>query len=101
MALTTRRTTRITPPPGPLEGKEADIIKKTRFYDAWDKDHNEKSMRQICREIGTSEGTGRLWKKQRETMGSLAYRSLRKRSTKLSRRSKVTKSICKMLIDPA
>lgn len=101
MAPTTRRTTRITPPPGPSEGHEADTVKKCRFYDAWDKDHNEKSIRQICREIGTSEGTGRLWNKQRESLGSLAYRSLRKRSTKLGRPSKVTKSMCKMLVDPA
>ena len=34
-------------------------------------------------------------------MGSLAYRSLRKRSTKLSRPSKVTKSMYKMLVDLA
>jgi transposase len=52
------------------------------------------------REIGTTEGTGRLWVKQRENMGSLAYRSLRKRSTNLGRPSKVTKSMCQMLVDP-
>jgi hypothetical protein len=34
-------------------------------------------------------------------MGSLAYRTTRKISTKLRRRSKVTKSICKILVNPA
>jgi hypothetical protein len=34
MALTTRRNLRITPPPSPFKGREADIVKKTRFYDA-------------------------------------------------------------------
>jgi hypothetical protein len=58
-------------------------------------------MRQICREIGTSEGTGRRWNKERRNLGSIAYRSTRNRSTKLGRPSKVTKSMCKMLVDPA
>jgi hypothetical protein len=57
MAPTTRRISRITPPPGPLEPNEADTVKKCRFYDAYDKDHNEKSLRQIAREKGTTEGT--------------------------------------------
>src|SRR4051812_23358715 len=34
-------------------------------------------------------------------MGSLAYRTTRKRSTKLGCRSKVTKSVCKMLVSPS
>ena len=59
MAPTTRYITRTTPPPGPSEGHKADTVKKCWFYNAWDKDHNEKSIRQIYREIGTSEGTGR------------------------------------------
>ena len=32
MALTTRRTSRITPPLASTERLEADTIKKTRFY---------------------------------------------------------------------
>ena len=98
MAPTTRRMQRVTPPPTSFE---ADTIKRTRFYDAWDHDYNEKSTRQIARDVQTSEGTARRWLKQRERMGSLAYRSLRKRSTQLGRPSKVTKSMCKMLVDPA
>ena len=98
MAPSTRRTQRSTPPPSSFE---ADTVKKTRFYDAWDCIHNEKSTRQIARDFQTSERIARRWLKEREHIGSLAYRSLRKRSTKLGRPSKVTKSMCKMLVDPA
>jgi hypothetical protein len=44
MAPTTRRTSRITPPPGPSEPKEANTIKKCRFYNAYNWDRNEKSL---------------------------------------------------------
>ena len=101
MAPTTRRNLRITPPPGPSEGQEANTVRKTRFYDAWDREHERRSMRAICRDHDITEGTGRLWKKQREELGSLAYRHTRKLSSNLGRRSKVTKSICKMLVSPS
>ena len=39
---------------------EANTIKKTRSYDTWDHDHNEKSTRQIARDTETPEGTARL-----------------------------------------
>ena len=58
-------------------------------------------MRAICRDHNISEGTGRLWKKQREELGSLAYRHTRRLSSKLGRRSKVTKSVCKKLVSPS
>jgi hypothetical protein len=101
MAPTTRRTSRITPPPGPSEGVEADMIKKTRFYHAYDKEITFKSLRQIARDEKTDEGTARRWLKQCENIGSLAYRYTRGMSTKLGRRSKITKAICQRLVDPA
>jgi hypothetical protein len=101
MAPTTRRTSRITPPPTSIERLEADTVKKTRFYSAYDKEISFKSLRQIARESNTTDPTARRWLKQRENIGSLAYRTSRKRSSKLGRRSKVTKSICKKLVDPA
>ena len=101
MAPTTRRTSRITPPPGPSEGIEADTIKKTRFFQAYDKEHTSKSLRAIARDESTTERTARRWIKQRETIGSLAYRHTRKMSKKLGKPSKVTKSMCKILVDPA
>jgi transposase len=98
MAPTTRRNLRITPPPGPSEGQEANTVRKPRFYNAWDREHENRSMRAICKDYNITEGTGRLWKKQREELGSLAYRHTRKLSSNLGRRSKVTKAVCKMLV---
>ncbi|KAE9366382.1 hypothetical protein N431DRAFT_438767, partial [Stipitochalara longipes BDJ] len=101
MAPTTRRTSRITPPPASTERLEADTVKKTRFYCAYDKEISFKSLRQIAREEETTESTARRWLKQRENIGFLAYRTTRKKSKKLGRRSKITKSLCKKLVDPA
>ena len=101
MAPTTRRIERLTPPPGPSRHIQADTIKKTRFYNAYDRDKVDKSVAAICREVGTSERTAGRWLRQRESMGSLAYRRTRNQgSTKLGRPSKVTKSMCEMLVDP-
>lgn len=55
----------------------------------------------MASEEHTDEGTARRWIKQRENMGSLAYRRTRKMSNKLGRRSKVTKKVCKMLVSPS
>jgi transposase len=101
MAPSTRQNAQITPPPGPSEGREADTIKKTRFYNIWDREHLKKSTRQICIETGTAEPTGRRWLNKHKDMGSLAYRKSRRRSSKLGRPSKVTKSMCKMLVSPS
>ena len=101
MAPTTSFTSRITPPPGPFREHEADTMKKTRFYTAYDKEIRFKSVRQIAYDSKTPESTARRLLKQRENMGSLAYRTTRMKSHKLRRPSKVTKSISKMLIDLA
>ena len=101
MAPTTRRISRITPPPVSTERLEADTIKKTRFFSVYDKEISFKSLRQITRESKTTDPTARCWLKQRENMGSLAYRTIRKKSTRLGRRLKVMKSIYKKLVDPA
>ena len=101
MAPTTRRTSRITPPPASTERLEADTVKKSRFYTAYDKEISFKSLHAIACDEKTTESTARRWLKQRENMGSLAYRTTRKISKKLGRRSKVTKAICQKLVDPA
>ena len=100
MAPTTRDTERITPPPGPSSGKEADTIKRCRFFDYWDRDHNKKSMNVIAREAGTTAPTGRRWLQQRRNMGSMAYRSTRKRSKVLGAKSRISKTTCEMLVNP-
>jgi hypothetical protein len=101
MAPSTRRNLRVTPLPGPSKGREANTVRKTRFYDAWDREHERRSIRAICKDHNITEGTGRLWKRQREELGSLAYRYTWKLSSNLGRRLKVTKSICKMLVSPS
>ncbi|XTI90610.1 hypothetical protein V2W45_1243583 [Cenococcum geophilum] len=98
MASTTRRNLRITPPPGPLEGYKANTVRKTQFYNAWDREHKHWSIRAICKDHDITEGIGRLWKKQREELGSLAYYYTRPPLSKLGRRLKVIKAVCKKLI---
>ncbi|PMD43853.1 hypothetical protein L207DRAFT_552337 [Hyaloscypha variabilis F] len=100
MALTTRRTSRITPPPGPSSGHKADTIKKTKFFHAYDKEISFKSLRQIVKDEFTIKSTARRWLKQRENMGTLAYRHTRGRLGKLRKPLKITKVMCKKLVDP-
>ncbi len=98
MALSTRRNLRVTPPPSPSKGREANTMRKTRFYDAWDREHERRSMRAIYKDYNITKGTGRLWKRQREELGSLAYYYTRKLLSNLKRRLKITKLIYKMLV---
>ena len=58
------------------------------------------SLRAISRKEGISESCGRKWKKQYENMGSLAKRRVRPNSSILGRKSRVSKSTCKMLVLP-
>jgi transposase len=101
MAPTLRGQCFHTPSPEPLANREATTTRKCRFFDALSRDGGSKSLRSISKACGIGETTGRDWKKQFENMGSLAKRKTRKRSTKLGRRSKVTKSMCKMLVSPS
>jgi transposase len=101
MAPTLRGQRFHTPSPEPLANKEATTTKKCRFFDALSRDSESKSQRQISKECGIGETTGRTWKKQFENMSSLAKRRTLKRSAKLGRRSKVSKSTCKMLVSPS
>jgi transposase len=90
-----------TPSPEPLSNREATTTRRCRFFDALSRDGGSKSLRSISKDCGIGETTGRDWKKQFESMGSLAKRKTRKRSTKLGRPSKVLKLTCKMLVSPS
>lgn len=100
MAPQTRYGRYRTPSPKPLDGKDATTTRKCRYFDAIDRNPEKKSRREIAANVGITEGTGRNWEKQRETLGSLVYRSTRKRGQKPGPASKVTKRICKKLVDP-
>lgn len=90
-----------TPSPEPLANKEASTTRRTRFFDALSQNAGSKSLRRITAECNIHESTGRKWKKQWENMGCLAKRRTRPTSTLLGRRSKVSKSTCKMLVSPS
>jgi hypothetical protein len=100
MAPNTRAKDRFTPPPGPEKGYPATTRKRMRFFDAYDRDHATKPVSQICLDEEVKESTGRYWLRQRRNLGHLAMRRTRKLSDKLGMKSKVTKSMCKMLVDP-
>ncbi|KAG9236379.1 hypothetical protein BJ875DRAFT_230041 [Amylocarpus encephaloides] len=100
MAPRTRANDRFTPPPDPSYHCPASTRKRIRFFDAFDRNRNLKSFRQICRDEGVNHCTGLRWKRQRENIGALALRTTRGTSKKLGRRSKVTTAICKMLVNP-
>lgn len=90
----------MTPPTESSEAKEATTRKRCRFFDALADRGAIESLRSISESVELPESTGRLWKKQLESMGSRAKRRTRSTSGKLGRPSKVTKSMCKKLVDP-
>jgi transposase len=90
-----------TPSPEPLASKEATTTRRTRFFDAMSQNAGSKSLRSIANECHIHESIGRKWKKQYDNMGSTAKRRVRPTSTVLGRRSRVSKSTCKMLVSPS
>ena len=48
MAPSTRSTARTMPPPKESKVREADTIKKTRFFGAWDDRHSAEPLRAIA-----------------------------------------------------
>jgi hypothetical protein len=101
MAPPTRLNPLRTPSPDPLDGHEATTRRKCKFYDALTNSKGAIPLNSISAKCGISEACGRLWKQQWMDMGSEAKRRLRPRSEILGRKSKVSKSICKMLCSPS
>jgi transposase len=100
MAPTLRGARFDTPSPELLAGRDATTTRKCRFFNALARNGGTKSMRRISKDCGITKGTGRYWKKQWESMGPLAKRSTRQRSSILGRNSKISKSTYKMLVSP-
>jgi hypothetical protein len=101
MAPPTRTHPFRTPSPEPLANREATTRRKTKFLDALVRTAGTKSLRSLSKDAGIIEGTGRYWKKQWENMGSEAKKKTRSRCKVLGRKSRVTKSMCKMLVSPS
>ncbi|PQE16394.1 hypothetical protein CJF31_00009603 [Rutstroemia sp. NJR-2017a BVV2] len=90
-----------TPSPTPLRGKEADTPRKTQFFNALARKGNSKAIRTIAKEYCIAESTARKWRQQYLDIGEEAKRYTRARSKVLGHNSRVTKSICKMLVSPS
>ena len=100
MPPSTRSTYRETTPDARIIKTEFNTLKKTRFFDAYDNRETGASIRSIAKEQHIGATTARTWLSQRATLGSIAYRSSRKRSTKLGRPLKVSKEQCLQLVNP-
>ncbi|KAG9243822.1 hypothetical protein BJ878DRAFT_102705 [Calycina marina] len=80
-----------------LHGKEATTTRKSRFFDKLARAGGSMSLRAISKNHSISESCGRKWKEQWLKMDSIAKRKTRLKFAILGRKSKVTKSVCKML----
>lgn len=101
MAPITRSKSYKTPPQSPSKVCEADIIKKTAFFHAYDTRQPGKSLAAIARECNTTSPSARRWLRQRTQIGSPVYRHTRKRATRLGRPPKLQESTFKMLVSPS
>jgi transposase len=83
----------MSPPPTPdkaLKHREADTVKKARFFEAFDARTRE-SIRSIATRCSISERTATYWLKQRRNQGSPVYQRSQKLSNRLGRQLNVTK----------
>lgn len=87
--------------PEPLKGKEARTPRKCQFFDALRREGDRKPLCKISEEAGISESCGRKWRDQYKAMGSEACRRTRPKSAILGHKSKVTKAMCKQIVNPS
>ena len=66
---------------------EPDTVRRTRFFDAFDKEFPATSLAELCRrdEPAIHPSTGRKWLQQRKSLGRDAYRRTRPQSGGLGR----------------
>jgi hypothetical protein len=84
----------------PREG-EYDTPAKARFFDAWDGREPGETLTSIAAKKAPSYATAHRWLQKRNQIGSPARRRTRKLSTRLGRRSRVSKEACEMLVSPS
>jgi hypothetical protein len=81
----------MSPPTTPnraLKHREADTVKKTRFFEAYDS--QTRGIQSLAAEHNITKQTAYKWLKQRRIQGSPAYRRSRKLSERLGRQKKIT-----------
>jgi hypothetical protein len=80
---------------------EYNTIDRTRFFNAFDLKKPSHGVGFVCHlpEVDIPSPTGRRWLKQRENIGSKAYRSQRKNSSNIGRKRKVSASDLERLTD--
>lgn len=95
MALSTRSTARPSTPVRSSRPGEYDIIKKARFFDAY---NSRIFIRAIAAVYAQSLITTHRWLKERAQLRSLGLRMIRKLSKNVGPRLKVLAKTCKMLV---
>ena len=88
-----------TTPNRALKHREADTVKKTRFFTAYNS--QTRPFQALARELQITRQTAHNWLKQRRIQGSPAYRRNRKRSTRLGRQPKLENEQIQHLISPS
>lgn len=98
MAPPTRLNPFRTPSPEPLNRRNATTRRRSHFIDKLVASKGKTSILQLSKECGINEKTGRNWKEEYLTKGSLAKRRTRSSSKILGRKSKVNSRVCKTLV---
>jgi transposase len=82
-----------------VQHKEADTVKKTRFFEAYDS--QTRSIKSLAAEHDITKQTAYNWLKQRQIQGSPAYRRSRKLSKRLGQQKKITNDQIQYLLSPS
>jgi transposase len=72
-----------------IKHKEADTVKKSRFFKAYDSQNGE-SLQTLATKYGITKRTACNWLNKRRIQGSTAYRRTRKLSKRLGRKPALT-----------
>jgi hypothetical protein len=96
----------MSPPTTPIKSskrREADTVKKTRFFEAFDsqKRGEDGSLQSLAVKHGITKQTAYNWLRQRQIQGSPAYRRSRKLSKRLGRQPKLTDEQLRRLLSPS
>jgi hypothetical protein len=99
MGRRTRSGYRESTPTNQLEATEANTVKKRRFYSLFDAKPANQSLRAFSQVSRIPESTARRWLRQREILGTPAYRRTRRLSQRIGPPLKVTHRQVQSLLD--